>query len=242
MKLLKKLFYKSCYHSGHILIFLFIFSLLSYVVSFFLAGKIALFMQFEFYLALGLLLGWFYNKKSNIVIKHNQSGKVGMYYDKYKNGSTIKSLTNAIRTIVFKYGGRNENQSFVLNITKGDDVIIQLLHRAHFPELGKSGADINFGIALYIPFDDSYMDDKMKNVLKKIMKEETLQMKEDNNPLTYFVLDMGTRLMHSSYLLSRILKEVFNVSDDHFYYELYDDGELPYDKRLLPKFQNFHYN
>ena len=243
MKLLKKLFYKSCYHSGRILIFLFIFSLLSYTLSFFLSGKIALFMQFEFCLALGLLLGWFYYKKSNIVVEHNQSGKVGMYYEKYKNGSTMKSLTNAIRTIIFRYGGRNEDhQSFVLNITKGDDVIIQLLHRAHFPELCKSSVDINFGIALYIPLDDSYMNNVMKNNLKKIMREEMQQMKEDKNPRTYFVLDIGARLMQGSYIISRILKEVFNVSDHDFYYELYDDSELPYDKRLLPKFQNFHYN
>lgn len=223
------------YYSGAIIKILFLVFLITFLLMFFININ-SNFVNYVFCISSGLLLGWLYNRKANLVIKASQTKKGEEYRQKYKKGETMKALINAIRVLIFEYDDEHKHKSFVLNITRDNDLVIQLLHRAHFPELCESSIDVNFGIAVYIPVD--YMDNSMKEALEKILLEDAQELKQDSNPNTYYVIDVGFRLMYASSFLSRILKEVFDANDNNLCYELYDDLDLPYDKKLRPKFKD----
>ncbi|HAS42990.1 MAG TPA: hypothetical protein DCS93_21095 [Microscillaceae bacterium] len=238
MKEINKSLYYFYYKSGNIAFLLCVVSLLLYLSSLIFFAVISNILLVFFSFSLGIFLGWIYYKKTYSVITSSQSKKSKPYYNKYKNGETMRGLINSLRSIIFVYGGRSSTKSFIFNIFNNKKLIIQLLHRAHFPELCESVTDISFGIAIYIPVD--YLNNATRNLLEKVMLEEGQDLKQDELPNTYYVVDIGGRLMYGSYLLSRIIKEVFGVEDNALFYELHDDLNLPYDKQLLTKYQKLN--
>jgi hypothetical protein len=105
---------------------------------------------------------------------------------------------------------------------------MQIMHRAHFPELCKSESDIKFGLALYIP--TSNLSENKIIALQSIIEEESevLRGGRDIDVVDYFLIDLGKRVRFSGYLLTRIIKEVFEKEEKNMSLELFSEGNLPY--------------
>jgi hypothetical protein len=113
------------------------------------------------------------------------------------------------------------------NIKLDGNLVMQLMHRAHFPELCRSESDIEFGIALYIPVKG--WESAVINRLDKIIHEESEIKKTGSvGGLEYYIIDLGKRVRFGGYLLSRIVKEVFDANEARFSAELFSEGNLPY--------------
>jgi len=93
--------------------------------------------------------------------------------------------------------------------------------------LCRSESDIAFGIALYIPVK-GWRADRIQ-VLDEIINEES-EVKRTGKVgnLEYYIIDLGKRARFGGYLLSRIVKEVFEADEAQFSTELFSEGNLPY--------------
>ncbi len=177
-------------------------------------------------LIIGILLGWSSMYIIGIIIK-NIRQKKGAKIKEYKNLSFTAKLRDTVRHIVFEYDIKRKNNDFLLNINLGGNHVMQLMHRAHFPELCQSESDIDFGLALYIPVDD--WSEKKFNKLDDIVNEESEVLKKNKSGrLEYYVIDLGKRVRFSGYFLTRIIKEVFGADENQFSSELFSEGNLPY--------------
>jgi len=109
---------------------------------------------------------------------------------------------------------------------------MQVMHRSHFPEIAVNASDLKFGLAIYIPIKP--LNSTQRNVLIKVLKEESENFEAAEHPIEYFVIDAGSRVRFTGYLMARIIKEVFKLEDVDV--ELFDEGVLPYHYLLrIPK-------
>jgi hypothetical protein len=163
-----------------------------------------------------------------LVLNRYLKQKTGLKYDDYKRLPFLIKMQDTLRHIVYEFGIKRNNFDFLLNITNKDKVILQAMHRAHFPFLIGEKNERNFGIALYIP--TAKLTDFQKQKIKKILNEELENYQREEEPFDYFVIDIGKSIRYGGYLVSRLLKEVFNfeLEKDDFDFRLFDEGALPY--------------
>jgi hypothetical protein len=154
----------------------------------------------------------------------NRRERKGLYEVKYKPLSLSSKMKGILRELIFKFSIQKFNRDFLLNVKSGEKYLIQLLHRSHFPEILENISDVKFGIAIYIP--SKPLSPNQKLALIKILREEAEDFKDAEYPVGYFVIDAGSRVRFTGYLLARIITEVFGKADVDL--ELYDEGILPY--------------
>jgi len=153
--------------------------------------------------------------------------KKGVKSKEYKNMPFKEKLRDTIRHIVFEYNIKRKNNDFLLNIYFDGIQLMQIMHRSHFPELCKSEHDVSFGLALYIPTKS--MSINQIESLKLLLHEESEIIKHvDGGEISYFIVDLGNRIRFGGYLLTRIIKEVFNEQESKMSLKLFSEGELPY--------------
>lgn len=162
----------------------------------------------------------------------NVREKKGLNEVKYKSLPLTSKMKIIIREIIFKFSIQRFNRDFLLNLKNNDQVIMQVMHRSHFPEVVVNASDLKFGLAIYIPIKP--LNSTQKNGLIKILKEESESFEIAQPPIEYFVIDAGSRVRYTGYLIARIIKEIFKLEDVDV--ELFDEGILPYHYLLrIPK-------
>lgn len=73
------------------------------------------------------------------------------------------------------------------------------------------------------------MDFKQIESLSFVLEEESEIINNiDKNSRLYFIVDLGSRIRFSGYLLIRIIKEVFIEEEKNMSLKLFSEGELPY--------------
>lgn len=184
----------------------------------------------------GILIGWV-SLYLVLLLYKNLREKQGTSNKEYSKLPFTSRLRNIFRHIIFEYDIKRRNEDFLYTIKLDGKRIIQLMHRAHFPELCISESDIAFGISLYIPVKGWTIENVTK--LDNIFAQETeLPLKGELGKLEYYVVDLGKRARFGGYLLSRIIKEVFNAEEARFSFELFSEGSLPYPGKLKdPRYQ-----
>ena len=177
-------------------------------------------------IATGLVLGWislFVTRAITLRIKE----KKGVRNKDYGNLPFTSKLKDSIRHIIFEYNVKRKNNDFLLDIILNDEIIMQIMHRAHFPELCRAESDIDFGLALYIPV--SKLSKPQIAQLDKIIEEDSEVFKSGKlGELKYYLIDLGTRIRFGGYFLHRIIKEVFKGDEHQFSSRLFSEGNLPY--------------
>jgi hypothetical protein len=156
-----------------------------------------------------------------VINVREKSGKDEIKYRPMPLGFKMKSM---IREVVFKFSIRRFNRDFLLNVKLHGKVVMQVMHRSHFPELLKNLSDVRFGLAIYIPIKP--LSAEQQQILVKVLNEEMEQFSVSEYPIEYFVVDAGVRAKFNGYLMARIIKDVFDADDVDL--ELYDEGILPY--------------
>lgn len=150
--------------------------------------------------------------------------KVDIKIPSYLSEPFFVKLKDTIRHIVVEYNIRRKNNDFLLNILDGRKIIMQLTHRSHYPEITKDDSDISFGMALYLPISE--LSVKQREKLLIIMKEESSFFLYEEVPFDYYVIDFGKRIKYCSYLLIRIIREIFGGEDVDF--KLFSEGKISY--------------
>ena len=154
----------------------------------------------------------------------NVREKRGLNAIKYKRAPLRYKMMNMVRQIIFKFSIQKFNRDFLLNLKSNGVHLMQIMHRSHFPEVCKNVSDDKFGLAIYIPTKPLSSEQKQK--LKQVLDDESEEFIRYNYPVEYFVIDAGSRVRFTGYLIARIIKEVFKKDDIDL--ELYDEGTLPY--------------
>lgn len=174
----------------------------------------------------GIIFGWISMYIFLLVMKKIKEKK-GVKEKEYSKLPFTTMIRDSIRHIVFEYSIKTKNNDFLLNIDLYGKTVIQLMHRAHFPELCQLESDINFGIAIYIPVVG--WEEKKVEKLQNIIDQESEIMKISKiGKLEYNIIDLGTRVRYGGYLLTRIIKEVFEADENEFSSTLFSEGNLPY--------------
>ena len=177
-------------------------------------------------LTIGILLGWVSLYIAGVVIK-NFRQKKGSKDKSYRNWPLTVKLRDTVRHIIFEYSIKRKNNDFLLNINLNGNHVMQIMHRAHFPELCQSESDIRFGLALYIPLSN-LSSDKVKALEVIIEEESEILRGERSDAVAYLVVDLGKRVRFGGYFLARIIKEVFEKEEGSMSLELFSEGNLPY--------------
>jgi hypothetical protein len=154
----------------------------------------------------------------------NRRERKGLYEVKYKPLSLSSKMKGIIRELIFKFSIQKFNRDFLLNLKSKGVLLMQIMHRSHFPEVCENISDVKFGLAIYIPTKP--LSTEQKNKLKKVFQEEMEEFKRYDYPIGYFVIDAGPRVRFTGYLLAKIITEVFGKEDVDL--ELFDEGILPY--------------
>jgi hypothetical protein len=152
--------------------------------------------------------------------------KKGLRESVYRSQFFTTKLKDSIRHIVFEYSIKRSNNDFLFNILIRGKRYIQITHRAHFSELYKAEKDVEFGLAVYVPTRDLNAEQIKK--LESILSQESETFATSNDPVPYYVLDLGKRVRYGGYLLTRIIKEIFNPAEEEVTFQLYSEGALPY--------------
>jgi hypothetical protein len=174
----------------------------------------------------GILIGWA-SLYIFLIIYKDLREKKGIKYKDYNKLPFTTRLRNIVRLVIFEYNIKRKNNDFLYNIKLDENNVIQLMHRAHFPELCVSESDIAFGIAVYIPVKG--WDEKSIAKLDNIIDEESeVKRTGKTGDLEYYIIDLGKRARFGGYLLTRIVKEVFTANESQFSTELFSEGNLPY--------------
>ncbi|AYB33475.1 hypothetical protein [Chryseolinea soli] len=150
--------------------------------------------------------------------------KRGLHEAKFRPKRLSSKARYVLRKVVFDFSIKKFNRDFVVNIKIKESIVMQLIHRAHFPELNIEESDIAFGIAIYIPLKPLSMAQRQK--LERLLNEEVGKFVTVEQPFAYFLVDIRIAARFGGYLLARILKEIFRSEDADF--ELADEGSLPY--------------
>ena len=176
---------------------------------------------------IGIFMGIGFSYPIFILINYLRQKK-GIKYDDYKKLPLLVKINDTLRSIIYEYGIKKDNHDFLLNIFHKGKVIMQVMHRAHFPYLSRKNNEISFGLALYI--SASELTELQKAELERILTKESVNSQQETQPFDYFVVDLGKGIKQGGYLISRILKEVFEfeLNKEDFNFELFNEGELPY--------------
>lgn len=154
----------------------------------------------------------------------NLREKRGMHAVRYSHLPLRSKMMNIIRRVIFNFSIEKFNSDFLLDLKVDGTHLMQIMHRAHFPEVCKNISDVKFGLAIYIPTKPLTPEQKLK--LQQLLKEESEDFITHSYPVEYFVIDAGSRVRFTGYLIARIVAEVFQKEDIEW--ELYDEGTLPY--------------
>ncbi len=154
----------------------------------------------------------------------SRKDKRGRDYLKYNNLPLKSKMKTIIRKIIVLSSIREFNRDFTLNVKVREQTVLQLLHRAHFPQIISDASDVKFGIAIYIPL--GHLANDQRECLVNLLKDEMEQFKFEDSPHAYIVIDVGTMVKYPGYLIAKIIKEVYRAEDVDF--ELSDEGFLPY--------------
>lgn len=152
--------------------------------------------------------------------------KKGKFEREYLSKSFAAKIKDTLRHIVFEYSIKRSNNDFLLTISFRGKRYMQIMHRAHFPELCESEKDTEFGLAVYIPTEN--LTDEQVFKLESILGEESEKFASSKNPVPYYALDLGKRVRYGGYLLSRISTELFDPNDSDMNLDLFNEGPLPY--------------
>ena len=177
-------------------------------------------------LLFGILIGWI-SLYLFLILYKNLKGKRGIKHEEYGKIPFTTRLRNIVRHIIFEYDIKRKNNDFLYNVNLDGKHVMQLMHRAHFPELCRSESDIAFGIALYIPIK-GWREDRIMKLDDIINEESEIKRTGKTGELEYYIVDLGKRARFGGYLLTRILKEVFDADESQFSAELFSEGNLPY--------------
>lgn len=174
----------------------------------------------------GVLIGWI-SLYVFLILYKNLKAKRGIKHREYGKIPFTPRLRNIVRHIIFEYDIKRKNSDFLYNIKLDGEHVMQLMHRAHFPELCRSESDIAFGIALYIPIK-GWRGESIKKLDNIINEESEVKRTGKTGELEYYIIDLGKRARFGGYLLSRIAKEVLGSDESQFSFELFSEGNLPY--------------
>src|SRR5690606_24441406 len=149
----------------------------------------------NFIFSLGIIIGWLAYKQGNRQYFLLGLDDPGLHK---KNWVQMK-IGSSLRRIVFENNGRQKNYSFLCDFKKDEAIILQLTHRAYFPELCKSYKDRDFGIALYIKAD--WIPQRNLPTFKNILHEEAINVDKFIENPEYYVLNIGTNIRFGVYLI-----------------------------------------
>jgi hypothetical protein len=175
---------------------------------------------------IGIIIGWL-SMYVFLIIAKNLKQKKGAKEKDYSKLPFTTQLRDSIRHIVFEYNIKRKNNDFLLNIILKNDIVMQIMHRSHFPELCQSESDVAFGLALYIPISH-WPKDRVAKLNEIVEEESEVAIKNRSGQLEFHVIDLGTRVRFGGYFLHRIIKEVFEGDENNFNSELFSEGNLPY--------------
>lgn len=161
-----------------------------------------------------------------LYIKHRSNQKKGRRLENYNKSTVLQKLKDTLRHIVFEYNVKRKNNDFTLNVYLNGSIALQVLHRSHFPDLARSEDDINFGLALYVPV--KHLNKIQKELMIKVLKEESEVFYFEEVPFDYFIIDIGKRIQFGGYLITRIIHEVFKKDSENMTFELFSEGALSY--------------
>ena len=173
----------------------------------------------------GFLSGAFTLFLLSFLFKKNRERK-SKYEREYQSNFFTTKIRDTIRRIIFEYSIKRINNDFLLNIKFKGETRVQIMHRAHFPELCASEGDVEFGLAVYIPTE--WLTHEQVFKLESILIAESEKFDKSRRPVPYYVLDLGRRVRYGGLLVSRIVKELFNPDDSDISLELFSEGTLPY--------------
>lgn len=172
---------------------------------------------------LGIIFGWIL---SNQYFNYQFQKRFKIKW-KHKKSIGIKRLSETLRRLVYEFTIENRGNDFLLNVAIDEQIILQVLHRSHFVEFINNVNDISFGMVIYYPYDE--LDAEQKEKLFGIITEEEPSHSTWTEPSDYVVINAGRRINMTSYLITRIIKEVHGVDDENrVSYELFDEGLLKY--------------
>jgi len=124
--------------------------------------------------------------------KHRE--KTGKDERAYQANFFTTKIRDTIRRIIFEYSIKRINNDFLLNIKFMGETKMQIMHRAHFPELCTSEEDIEFGLAVYIPTE--WLTNEQASKLESVLMEGPERFDKSRQPVAYYVLDLGRRVRH----------------------------------------------
>lgn len=173
----------------------------------------------------GFIIGWI----SRIVFKYYRN--IG-HLDKSFKGTFMSDvfydIKSSIRTVVLKT--RSKNLDFLLNFSIDSQVLIQILHRLHYPELGLDEEDSRYGLAIYIPISE--LNKSKKNELNKLLIQHAESSFRDNN-YDYYVIDAGERIKYAGELVTLILRQIFLINKDNLKTDIFIGDRTPYKNQNL---------
>jgi len=141
--------------------------------------------------------------------------------NKYKKGSGYGELSNGLRALVYRY--KKTNDDFMFNISLNNEIIIQILHRAHFPDILNSEEDNRFGMVFY----STLGDEKKLSHLESLLKAESIKCYiNDIDKSLFFELGDSNFTGFANYIVAKILLEVFGAGKN-VEFKLGYVGKLP---------------
>ena len=107
----------------------------------------------------------------SVLFKKNRERR-GKYQREYQSKYFTTKIKDTLRHLVFEYSIKRSNNDFLLNINFKGKRSMQIMHRAHFPELCASEKDIEFGLAVYVPTEHLTDDQvfKLESILIESQK------------------------------------------------------------------------
>ena len=122
------------------------------------------------------------------------------------------------------------NHSFLLNVVKDNNVIVQLVHQVLIPlSLGKQIKEIKkpdrkFNFCIYLTF--AHQKDEL-NRFKKLSLFKKFRYHELDGGTPCYSFNLGTNKKETKRVTLEILKKVYNYKiTDIFEFEIYDQGKF----------------
>lgn len=109
-----------------------------------------------------------------------RSERKSKYEREYQSKYFTTKIKDTLRHLIFEYSIKRSNNDFLLNLDFKRKRSMQIIHRAHFPELCASERDIEFGLAVYIPPEHLTNDQIFR--LESILMEESEKFDRSKKP------------------------------------------------------------
>ncbi|MEM7110630.1 MAG: hypothetical protein AAF519_20540 [Bacteroidota bacterium] len=183
-------------------------------------------VDYNFAFSFGLMIGWLVYKYVNrwLYIRDSPTSFSN------KNDKVFQKIATVLRSICFKFNSNNQNLSFLCTFKYGDEIIFQLTHKAHFPELCDSYHDLKFGIALHINLKQ--LSNAQLDSLDKILNEEAQELNMPIDKSDYYLVNIEDKIRFGTYLIYLIVKDVFGIEHENdLVVDMESEGKVPYDVR-----------